>query len=267
MPRMNNPDNDMAYIRRRDKATDVAHGWQIGVQRSGVNHQKFFSDSKWGGYELALATAKRYRDELLRTYPPLLKREMATRRRKTSRSGHIGVTRQFYAGKYSWRASLALPDGKSISRRFAEDRYGRKEARAMAIAARKQLVEQYIPADACLFPQNKKLALPGPARDEPFEKPPYLLVKVSVRAGSPSAPKPLILIRVADSVHGEINRSVVIGHYGPTNAARRAVEILTAALIALTGLAFTARFLNDHAALIRRLPKRGFRLNMPLTRR
>lgn len=264
MSRMKNADNDMAYIRRRDKASDVTHGWQIAMQRKGVAHQKFFSDSRWGGCEQALATAKRYRDDLLLKYPPLLKREAAMHPRKGSRTGYTGVTRNLIAGRRVWLARVTLPNGKVTKRSFPEKRYGRTLARALAIAAHQQLVEQYVAPADCRWKFQGELRLPDALSQEKFAPKPRLWVKVSVRAPTPSVPKPNIMIRVADGVHGEIKRSVSLAHHGPVDGKRRAIEILSAALIALTGEAYAAQFLQDHAAKIKRLPKQGFRLNVPL---
>lgn len=259
-----NIETEMAYIFRRDIPKSVTDGWQIYLHRDGVAHQKFFSDSKWGGRAQALATAKQYRDELLRKYPPLLKRDMAIRSRKKSDTGYIGVTRVQRDKRWVWRARIALPDGKSLTKAFSEKMYGKSQARALAIAARQQMVEQHIAPDENLWKIHDRLTINGAPTNKVFTRPPHLWVNVSVRAATPSLPKPIIAIRVADGVHGATRRSVNIAHHGPVMAKQRAIEILRAGLIALTGEAFTAQFFCDHAAKIKRLPKRGFKLNMPL---
>jgi len=254
----------MAYIFRHDKPKSVADGWQIYLHRNGVAHQKFFSDSRWGGRAQALATAKQYRDELMRRYPPLLKRDAAKHKRKDNRTGHTGVTCINVGGRHVWRARLTIAKGKSVLRAFSEKRYGRSQARALAIAARQQMVEEYIAPDASLWKYHDGLAVSGVPTQKVFSRPPHLWVNVSVRAATPSLPKPTIFVRVADGVHGETKRTVSIAHYGPAKAKQRAIEILQAGLIAPTGEVFAAQFLRDHAAKIKRLPRQGFRLNMPL---
>ena len=262
--RMKNKSSDMIYIRRRDKATDVPHGWQISLQRNGMAHQKFFSDSRWGGSEQALAIAKRYRDKLLLEYPPVLKRVSVARKRSDNATGHVGVHRVLKAGVYVWMARLGLPSGKSVTRSFAEKRHGRKLAKSLAIEARRELVEQYVQPDICNWKIHQSLPTPKSLPQAAFTPPPRLWVNVSVRAATPSLPKPTIMIRVADGIHGEIKRLICLRHHGLVGGKRRAIEILQAALIALIGVSKTADFMQEHAVKIKSLPKQGFRLNFLL---
>jgi hypothetical protein len=114
--------------------------WTVGLLRQGRNHADYFSDAVWGGRALALVAAQRFRDELLLRIGP----DTRVRRRppKGSRSttGYVGVTLERYVveGRVYERyvASWIDPEKGVQRRRFLVQRYGRKQARALAIEAR-----------------------------------------------------------------------------------------------------------------------------------
>jgi len=140
-------------IRRIDH--NYFHGWLVSVTRRGKRLQKYFSDRP-DGRRAALRRAREFRDRLLATLPP------PTRIKRTyvlNKTGVIGVTLardRTRAGNVVWRyiASWPTRDGKRGKVTFSLARYGRGEARRLAIRARQEGLQRE-GAQASLVPPAK----------------------------------------------------------------------------------------------------------------
>lgn len=132
----------MQNITRIDYERKHQHGWWVRLQREGQQIQSFFSDAANGGKLGALLKAQRYRDKMLRIYPPPEHGNMFNRTSSRNTSGKPGVhrTRSMKRGhSYDvWQASWSLPNGKHISKKFHFSPEGRseREAKRLAIEAR-----------------------------------------------------------------------------------------------------------------------------------
>jgi hypothetical protein len=73
-----------------------SNAWKVQLTRGGVLLCKTFSFSTHGGEAAALARAQLWRDEVVRTHPPITRRHRANILRRNSKSGIPGVT--FTAG-------------------------------------------------------------------------------------------------------------------------------------------------------------------------
>ncbi|MEO0416529.1 MAG: hypothetical protein AAF226_16410, partial [Verrucomicrobiota bacterium] len=62
---MSRAGRDEQGISRLDQPEVGTHGWQVRIQRKGVRHGRFFSDSAWGGRERALEVALEFRDRVI----------------------------------------------------------------------------------------------------------------------------------------------------------------------------------------------------------
>lgn len=93
-----NPDSER-NIKRIDKEKSggggATHGFQVHFKRSGKTYQKFFSDSKYGGKELAKEQARIYRDKAEPHVPAKVDRRETTRwaneKNKRNKTGVIGL--------------------------------------------------------------------------------------------------------------------------------------------------------------------------------
>ena len=101
------------------------------------------------GRNKALKAARRYRDTLIQTHPPLAMADYCTIRKKNNRSGASGLTRMdrwaVYQGrrqhKVYWEAQWPIGDGRSRHRKFSILKYGEKGAYQRALAARETALE------------------------------------------------------------------------------------------------------------------------------
>lgn len=134
----------MDRIHRVDDDQTRTHAWIVRVQRRNRIHQRYFSDSVHGGKRQALATAKAYRETLLRTLPELTRPEVCTIRKKNNRSGVSGVSRHEAPGRTPtsprhlfWLAQWPIGGGRAKQRKFSIKRYGERGAYLRAIRARR----------------------------------------------------------------------------------------------------------------------------------
>lgn len=135
-------------ITRLDQISAATHGWQVRLQWKGVRFGRFFSDSTWGGRELALVCAERYRDRLLARLERRRATATASPRSHTApasrnRSGIVGVSRivqRSAAGVeyHFWQASWTSPEGSRKTVRFSVLRHGEDLARDLACEARRR---------------------------------------------------------------------------------------------------------------------------------
>ena len=117
-------------------------GWRVNLSRRGKPICRAFSAKLHGGLELALAAALRCRDALLDAMPPLSKREFGMIVRSNNATGLPGIYRTVKGGVVYWRAVVGLPGGRSRSQSFSAKRYGEEQAKALAIEARHQMLQE-----------------------------------------------------------------------------------------------------------------------------
>ena len=126
-----------------------ATSWVVQVMRAGNEWVEFFADGDDGPW-VSHARAKTWLRELKGTIPPLNKLH---RRSSTSRTGIIGVmftNDRTRAGNRvrRWVAVWPKPSGGMRKRSFSVLKYGERRAKALAIEARKQGVEELLAARA-----------------------------------------------------------------------------------------------------------------------
>ena len=144
-------ETDARYgISRFDDEKRRSHGWRVSLRRHGQRLVENFPDKKHGGRQKALRQAQRYRDELLKKFPPITRKEVCLIRRSNNRSGISGVCS--YAKRYKlrdgsvretryWEASWPGAEGKKISVNFSVNKFGEELARSMALRARQRGLE------------------------------------------------------------------------------------------------------------------------------
>jgi len=141
----------MYGISRIDDHAHNTHAWRVSLRRRGKSLVKNFPDKKYGGKQDALAAAKKYRDQLLKRYPPLTRKEFASIRRRNNKTGITGVYR--YAKKYRladgqekeswyWEAHWPTESGQHESVNYSVNNYGEDLARRLAIRARERGMQQ-----------------------------------------------------------------------------------------------------------------------------
>jgi hypothetical protein len=117
-------------------------GWSVRVTRRGRDFADYFGDAVYGGRAQALRAAQHWRDRLLLRYVPADTRiRRRVRKGRRSKTGVRGVSREDYivGGRVYSRyiAHWPDPDNGPQRRRFAAKYYGARQARALAIQARK----------------------------------------------------------------------------------------------------------------------------------
>lgn len=138
-------------ICRVDNEASRTHGWVVTIQRRGVIYRRQFSDGKLGGKRKALATAKRYRDDLVSRFPPLRRGDHADIVKRNNTSGVVGVSRYCATEsrdrpspkqRWYWVASWSLPDGSPRRVKFSIGKYGEAEAFRLAARARRAAIKK-----------------------------------------------------------------------------------------------------------------------------
>lgn len=115
--------------------------WVVAVTRRGERFNKEFASADYGGADEARVAALAFRDDLLKTVPPMSLREFGSIVRSNNTSGMPGVYRREYKGFLYWCALVNLPNGKSRKRTFAIKKYGEERAKQLAIQARVELLK------------------------------------------------------------------------------------------------------------------------------
>lgn len=138
-------------ITRVDNEMSRTHGWLVTIQRRGTIFRRQFSDGVHGGKARALAAAKAYRDEVVARHPPLTRSEHAEIRKKSNKSGIVGVCRYCASEtgrksggekRWFWVASWVLPDGRAKRVKFSVKKYGEEGAFKLAVKARRGAIKQ-----------------------------------------------------------------------------------------------------------------------------
>lgn len=126
----------------RARAGQDIGSWRVQIKRDGVNVcDRLFADRNYGGKAAALAEAKAWRDRMARKHKPMLKVEQNQRLRRNNTSGVVGVCRS-RIGDYEYYVAQTVLPGKYLSKAFSISKYGERQARALAIAAREQQLQQ-----------------------------------------------------------------------------------------------------------------------------
>lgn len=110
--------------------------WVVSVRRQGRTFQRTFSVVRYGSPDKAKVAALAYRDEILRMFPPMSKREFGTIVRSNNTSGVPGVSRSVRDGTVYWSALVHQADGRMKKRSFSVERWGEETAKAKAIETR-----------------------------------------------------------------------------------------------------------------------------------
>jgi len=131
-------------IRRID--SPKGHGYQVHIERNGEVITKHFSDSRYPSPAQARRAAMAFRDEMLAKVVPSASQK-GFRTKAHSNTGEVGIsltftrTRRGEKKQYITVSARPVP-GKSVSRKFAIDRYGYEGAVAEAKAWRDQVLKQ-----------------------------------------------------------------------------------------------------------------------------
>ena len=119
------------------------NAWKVQLTREAVVFYKAFSFSTHGGEAAALARAQLWRDEVVRTHPPVSRRHRANIVRRNNKSGIPGVT--FTVGPegepVSWYAKTYLGPSTILRKTFSLRRWG-LQAKQLAIAEREKQLQQ-----------------------------------------------------------------------------------------------------------------------------
>ncbi|QIL80765.1 AP2 domain-containing protein [Diaphorobacter sp. HDW4A] len=119
------------------------HLWVVNVKRYRKLYVRNFADSVYGGKEAAWQMAVAYRDALLRLFPPYTLLEQQTQPRANNKSGIAGVSARHIKGKRTaWIATLEA-SGVTYNCYFSIKEHGEEKAKALAIAARQELLAQH----------------------------------------------------------------------------------------------------------------------------
>ena len=117
--------------------------WNVAIKRNGLTFQKTFSHSTCGGRDAALSMAQAWRDEIVRTHPPVSRQEKAQRTISTNTSGIPGVSCSRWpdGSPRLWTAKTVVSSEKILNKSFSVGRFG-DQAKLLAIEERqKQLLQ------------------------------------------------------------------------------------------------------------------------------
>ena len=110
------------------------------VRRRGHNFGDYFPDAVWGGRDRALLAAQHFRDQLLLRIGPDTRVRRRSPKGTRNVTGVVGVRleRHVVEGRVYHRYVAHWPDPEKGTRRrrFLVERYGKEQARALAIEAR-----------------------------------------------------------------------------------------------------------------------------------
>lgn len=145
MPRNSSSRKGITRIENYKRRAD---GWWVRLQRNGVKYSAFFKDSDYASKWVALNVARNYFLKLSREHPRSRK-DYAERKTSRSRSGIVGVRKVVKERKgheYEfWIATWSPKMGANQKcKAFSIDRYGKREAKRLAIEARKKGLEEMI---------------------------------------------------------------------------------------------------------------------------
>lgn len=118
-----------------------ANGWLVRLQCRNEKFSKFFKDSDYSGKTAALRDAREHYRELVRDNPKRSRQENAEL--KTVRTGKIIGVRQVQQLRFGhtyevWQARWSPRKYERRVRTFSIEKYGKREAKRLAIEARLQ---------------------------------------------------------------------------------------------------------------------------------
>lgn len=133
-------------ISRIEQPEKKHFGYYVRVTRSGIQYSKFFSDKKYGSQHEALEAAEEL-DIALQEELPL--ESQVGRKTIRNTSGYVGVsrtrsTRKGHTYEY-WQAWWGSGENRK-SVKFSIKKYGTRQAKRLAIAARKSWEQQAVEA-------------------------------------------------------------------------------------------------------------------------
>jgi hypothetical protein len=133
---------DYRHIIRQEMTEKTTACWKVNIKRRSRYMHKYFPDAKYGSKENALAAAQVYLDSLMSaTSNPDYMLWRRNKKPETNTSGIVGVGR--YAVKYRkrrrllWQAMWKDADNKQHCKRFFVSTHGERQAKALAVAARR----------------------------------------------------------------------------------------------------------------------------------
>jgi len=120
------------------------HGWHVCLKRAGQRYERYFGDE--GDRQAARRRALHWRDQTAAILPPPRKFK---KRYVLNTTGVIGVTlsRQYTRARrllHYYCATWISERGKPRKRSFSVAKYGRSQARALAVAARRQALAELL---------------------------------------------------------------------------------------------------------------------------
>ena len=138
------------FIRRIDNEVTRTHSWHVAIRSRNQAVTRHFSDSVHGGKRKALKAAIAFRDEMLAKLRDTDYSVWLRRKRSSNTSGIVGVARYVNVSQSEdhpleypyWQAFWRDHEGKRHTRTFSVLRYGEREARKLAIAARKTALQE-----------------------------------------------------------------------------------------------------------------------------
>ncbi len=138
---------DYRHITRHETSEKTAACWKINLKRRTRYMHKYFPDAKYGGKGNALEAAQAYLDSLMSaaSNPDYM---LWRRNKKTeaNTSGIVGVGR--YLIRYRkkrrllWQAFWQDADGKKHTKVFFVSTHGERQAKALAVAARRDAMAE-----------------------------------------------------------------------------------------------------------------------------
>jgi hypothetical protein len=130
-------------ISRIDQPEKNNHGYYVRLTRQGEQYAKFFSDKRYGGKRKAKKAAKEFLEELEAELPPV---NLVGIKSVRNKSGYVGVNRTKSTSRghtYEYWQAFWNSGGVRRSAKFSINKYGAREAKKLAIAARKQWAEEF----------------------------------------------------------------------------------------------------------------------------
>lgn len=138
---------DYRHIIRQEATEKTTAGWKVNLKRRTQYMHKYFTDAKYGGKRNALEAAQTWLDSLMSVASdPDYMLWRRNKKPETNTSGIVGVGR--YAVKYRkgrrllWQAMWKDADGKQHCKRYFVSTHGEREAKALAVAARREGMQE-----------------------------------------------------------------------------------------------------------------------------
>lgn len=132
------------YAIKRLQAGTGTWFWFVKFSRGGVMYERRFYDPKHGGVDASLAAAIKWRDGMLAKIKVLGVIDFCKQQRSNNTSGTPGV--HFSRPKAQpggiWQARLKLAGGTCETKSFSVLKHGERKAFALAVAARKAMLER-----------------------------------------------------------------------------------------------------------------------------